>query len=122
MKIALSSSGKTLDCQLDPRLGRCEYFVLVDSETKSFEILDNPGINASGGAGIKASQALVDSLVEVLITGSVGPNAWDILKGAGVKIYKSGIVSLKKALEDFEGGKLESIEDAGPSHAGMRQS
>ena len=38
MKIAISSTGKDLDCQIDPRFGRCQYFIIVDPETMEFYI------------------------------------------------------------------------------------
>jgi len=37
MKIAISSSGKDLHAQIDPRFGRCQYFVFIDPKTMEFE-------------------------------------------------------------------------------------
>ena len=56
MRIAISSSGSDLDAEVDPRFGRCQCFVIVDSETKEFEVLDNQAAMTSGGAGIQAAQ------------------------------------------------------------------
>ncbi|MBW1759768.1 MAG: dinitrogenase iron-molybdenum cofactor biosynthesis protein, partial [Deltaproteobacteria bacterium] len=30
MKIAISSSGRNLDAQVDPRFGRCNCFIVID--------------------------------------------------------------------------------------------
>ena len=60
MKIAISSTGPDLDAEVDPRFGRCECFVIVDSETKEFEVLDNQAGMKSGGAGIQAAQMVVN--------------------------------------------------------------
>ena len=52
MKIAISSTGKTMENLLDMRFGRCEYFQIHDTESKEVKILENEGRNASGGAGM----------------------------------------------------------------------
>ena len=43
MKIAISATGTTLDAEVDPRFGRCQYFIIVDPETMQFEALENSG-------------------------------------------------------------------------------
>jgi predicted Fe-Mo cluster-binding NifX family protein len=49
MKIGVTATGKDLESQMDPRFGRCAYFILVDPDTEEFEAVDNPGISAGGG-------------------------------------------------------------------------
>ena len=56
MKIAVSSTGKDLNSQIDPRFGRCQYFIFLDPETMEFEAFENTGLMASGGAGVQAAQ------------------------------------------------------------------
>jgi predicted Fe-Mo cluster-binding NifX family protein len=53
MKIGVSAIGGSLDSQIDPRFGRCRYFLIVDSETMELEAVSNKGAIASGGAGIQ---------------------------------------------------------------------
>lgn len=120
MKIAISASGRNLDSMMDPRMGRCDYFLLVDSDTMEFQVIQNGAVNASGGAGIQAAQTLLDNKAEVVITGNVGPNAWDILAAAGVKVYRSSPSTVEKALKAWKAGELESIKQAGPAHGGLQ--
>jgi len=120
MKIAVSASGKNLDSMLDPRMGRCECFLLIDSDTMDFQVLENGAVNASGGAGIQAAQTLLDAQVEAVITGNVGPNAWEILEAAGVKVYRSNITTVEKVFQAWKAGELEVINQAGPAHGGLR--
>jgi len=54
MRIAISSSGKTLDAEVDPRFGRCPYFIIADTVTGGFEVADYSSAAAGGGAGISA--------------------------------------------------------------------
>ena len=54
MKICITANGEGLDSEVDPRFGRCSYFVIYDPETRSVESISNSSAVASGGAGIKA--------------------------------------------------------------------
>ncbi|EPY2273917.1 NifB/NifX family molybdenum-iron cluster-binding protein [Clostridium sporogenes] len=119
MKIAISSTGKTMENLLDMRFGRCEYFQIHDSESKEVKILENEGQNASGGAGIVASNQLVDEKVDVIITGNLGPNAFEIIEKAGIKAYKCESVAINSAIDKYNKGELEQISMSGPAHHGM---
>jgi predicted Fe-Mo cluster-binding NifX family protein len=107
MKIAISATGTTLDAEVDPRFGRCAYFIIVDPETMQFEALPNESAQASGGAGIAAAQAVAAKGVEAVLTGNCGPNATQVLSSAGIKIITgvSGIV--KDAVQSYKAGKLQ---------------
>ena len=113
MKIAISSSGPDLNAEVDPRFGRCRYFVIVDSETKEFEVLDNQGAMTSGGAGIQAAQMVVNAGVNSVITGNLGPNAADTLAAAGLKTYLGALGTVREALQQYKSGQLQ--ESSGPT-------
>ena len=51
MKVAITSSGNSLESTLDQRFGRCSYFVFYDTETGDTEIFPNPGNDAVEGVG-----------------------------------------------------------------------
>ena len=94
MKIAVSSSGKDLDSQVDPRFGRCTYFVIVETDNMSFEAFDNENIALGGGAGIQSAQFVASKGAEAVITGNCGPNAVQTLSASRVKVFvgQSGTV------------------------------
>ena len=120
MKIAISSMGKDLDSQIDPRFGRCQYFILVDSETLAFEAVRNEGLMASGGAGIQAAQLIAQRGATVLITGNLGPNAASALSASGIKIYLASGGTLKDVIQGYKTGSLrESSGATVPPHSGM---
>ena len=56
MKIAITATGSTLDAQVDPRFGRCRYFILINPDTMEFEVVENGGATAGGGAGISVGK------------------------------------------------------------------
>ena len=128
MKIAVSSYGKDLNSQIDPRFGRCAYFLIVNTEDMSFEAFENKGVSLTGGAGIQAGQFVVSKGAEALITGNCGPKAVQTLSASGVELFTGHAGSVIEALEKYKSadpaspGKLKSDEYQGESRpAGYTQ-
>ncbi len=120
MKICVSASSDSLDANVDPRFGRCPYFVIVDSETMEFSAILNDSTNAAHGAGIQAAQTVVNMGVKVVITGNVGPNAFNVLSATGIKIVTGVSGSIRDAVEKYKSGQLK--ETGNPTvggHFGM---
>jgi predicted Fe-Mo cluster-binding NifX family protein len=106
MKIAVTSTGKTLDSQVDPRFGRTAFFVIVDTETMDFTVIENENIAAGGGAGISSAKTVIDTGTQAVLTGNCGPNAERTLNAAGIKIYTGVSGKVSEAVELFKTGKL----------------
>ncbi|MCW3132952.1 MAG: DUF5320 family protein [Methanophagales archaeon] len=120
MKICVTATAGDLNAQVDPRFGRCQYFVFVDSDTMTFEAMPNEAIAAPGGAGIQAAQTVVNKGVDVLISGNIGPNAFQVLSTAGVKIATGAYGTVKEAVEMYKNGRLsETGVSTVAAHAGM---
>ncbi len=120
MKIAVSSTGKSLDSQVDPRFGRCQYFIFVNPETMEFEAFENEGLMAMGGAGIQAAQFISQKGANALITGNIGPNAVSALSASGIKVYLVSGGTVKEVIERYKSGILrESLGPTVPPHFGM---
>ena len=116
MKIAISSMGMDLDAQIDPRFGRCAYFIIVDTDDMSFEAFDNESIALGGGAGIQSAQFVTSKGAKVIITGNVGPNAVSTLSAAGVEVITGQTDTVKKAIEDYKTGKLTGSKETDASN------
>jgi predicted Fe-Mo cluster-binding NifX family protein len=106
MKICVSAAANSLDSPIDSRFGRCPYFVIVDSENMRFESLQNLASDAGGGAGIQAAQTVARSGAEVLITGNVGPNAFQALSAARIKIVTGASGTVREVIEKYKKGEL----------------
>jgi predicted Fe-Mo cluster-binding NifX family protein len=120
MKIAVSSTGDKMDSAVDPRFGRCMYFIIVDLDSMSSEAVSNQSAMASGGAGIQAAQTVIDLGVSVVITGHVGPNAFQTLNAGGIKIVTDAAGTVKEVIEKYKKGGLKETSSATvASHAGM---
>jgi len=118
MKIALTISEKNEKSKVDPRFGRCPYFLIIDEETGEKKIIDNTkNLNAMQGAGIQSAQNLLKENPDVLITGNIGPKAFSLLSSK-VKIYLgAGGLSIEEALEKFKKGELQLASGANkPGH------
>ncbi|MBX3007319.1 MAG: NifB/NifX family molybdenum-iron cluster-binding protein [Melioribacteraceae bacterium] len=103
MKIAITSTGGSMNALVSEQFGRCQYFIIVDSDTMKFEAVSNLGEQMQSGAGPKAAELIISKGAEVLLTGHVGDKAEESLKRGGIKIvdgFKSTII-LKDAINTF---------------------
>jgi predicted Fe-Mo cluster-binding NifX family protein len=120
MKVAVSSQGENLDAPASPVFGRCPAYVFVDTETMDFETLPNLAMSQGGGAGIQAAQFVVNMGAEAVLTGNLGPNAFNVLQAAGVPSYLATEGTVRQAVEAYNAGQLEPMAGANvAAHAGM---
>jgi predicted Fe-Mo cluster-binding NifX family protein len=121
MKVAVTSQGKTMDSMIDPRFGRCQYFLIIDLDTDELEVIENSAAAASGDAGVRAAQILNDAKVDALITGNVGPNAIQGLKAGDIKVYTGATGTVESAVNALKKGDLDITAKATvQSHFGTR--
>ena len=120
MKIVVSVNGRDLDAPMSPIFGRCAAYILVDTETLDYEVLDNPAISAGGGAGVQAAQFVIGRGAEAVITGNVGPNAFGVFQAGGATVYLAKEGTVRAAVEAYNEGHLSLAQGASvASHSGM---
>jgi len=113
MKIAVTAAGRHSDSPMDARFGRAGYFQVFDSETGTYEVIDNDsGRDAMQGAGVQAGELIARTGAGILITGHCGPKAFRVLSGAGIRVMLCGGGTVENAIRKFIDGGLE--EAAGP--------
>ena len=113
MKVAVTSKGKELTSEIDPRFGRAPFIIIVDTETMSFEALDNStNVNAFKGAGIQAATMVADKGAEVLLTGYCGPNAFKTVAAAGLKVVNDISGTVEEVIAKFKEGGLKYSDAA----------
>jgi predicted Fe-Mo cluster-binding NifX family protein len=120
MRIIVSAQGEGPDAPASPVFGRCPMYVLVDTLTGEYRALSNPAMNQGGGAGIQAAQFVVEQGAEAVLTGNLGPNAFDVLQAAGIPAYLVPEGTVSQAVEAFKAGSLQLMGAANvAAHAGM---
>ncbi|MFZ2147485.1 MAG: NifB/NifX family molybdenum-iron cluster-binding protein [Sedimentisphaerales bacterium] len=113
MKVAVTSQGKELSSELDPRFGRAKWLIVVDTEEGDFKAYDNVlNLNAVQGAGIQTGQNIANLGVEAVITGNVGPNAFKTLDAVNVKVFLASSQTVQDAVDLFKAGKLKEVDKA----------
>lgn len=123
MKICVCATGPDLSSQVSSVFGRCNYFLIVDSETEEFKALQNSAIQDSRGAGVGASQLAVSEKAEAVICGNFGPNAFSVLQMSGIKIYPGVFgLTVKQAINKYNKGELNEMKiPSGPGAGGLGQ-
>lgn len=108
MRIAVTSVGKELSSEMDPRFGRAEFFIIVDSENMAYEAVPNTqNLNLPQGAGIQAGKTIIEKDIEVLITGNCGPKAFKVLQAADVKVITGAKGRVMDVISQFKEGNFE---------------
>ena len=112
MKIAVSTSTSSIDALVDPRFGRAARFVIFDTETEKWEAYPNPGLHASGGAGVQAAQFVTDHGAQSVISGNFGPNAHSTLTAASIQIFyapSGAAFTARELLVRYRRGQLKQV-------------
>jgi predicted Fe-Mo cluster-binding NifX family protein len=113
MKIAVTSKGKLLDADIDPRFGRAAFILIVDTDSLDFEVIDNSvNVNAFKGAGIKAAATICEKGAEVLATGYCGPKAFTTIAAANIKLICDISGTVRDVVSAFIKGELKYSNSA----------
>jgi len=120
LKVAVSATDANLDAAVDPRLGRCPYFIIVDTENMQYETVPNTSQYAPSGAGIQSAQTIASKGAKIVLTGSVGPNAYQALSAAGIQMITGVFGTVREAVERFKSGQLrQTATPTAPMGFGM---
>ncbi len=112
VKIAVAATGNDLSAAADPRFGRCAFFVVVDSETGAFQAFPNTAAAQGSGAGIAAAQLVGNTDAEAVVAGQFGPNAFQALSAAGIRILQGGAGTVAEVVEAAKNGALQELGGA----------
>jgi predicted Fe-Mo cluster-binding NifX family protein len=113
MKTAITSQGATKESPVDPRFGRAKYFVVYDTDARTYSAYDNAqNLSAAQGAGIQ-SASTIDSLgCKAIVTGHCGPKAFAALSKAGIDVYSGASGTVEETIQSFLDGKTVKISGA----------
>ena len=113
MKIAIPAQQNSLNIEIDERFGRAKGFVIYDTDNGTHTWVNNTqSVQSTQGAGIQSAKNVIDSGVEILIAGNVGPKAFSLLRAAGVEVYICNMMTVSQAIDEFKAGKLQKASGA----------
>ena len=113
MKILIPIDGDNLNSNINPTFGRTKQFIMVDSNSYKFELIDNmQNLQAAQGAGIQSAQIIVKAGADAVITMHLGPKAYKVLGSAGVKVMVGKTGTIQENLDAYKNQTLEEMADA----------
>ena len=105
MKIAFATNGNNLETEIALHFGRANNFLIYDTEKGDFKIFENPEIQ-----GKELPPDFLNRLrVDVVITFSLGPRAFEKLKNYKIKALKAAEGNILENIKKFKEGKLRNL-------------
>lgn len=86
MKIAITSTGNSLDSKVDSRFGRCSFFAIHNTITKETKFIANSSKEAEGGAGPAAVQQVASENIEKVVSGEFGVKIKPLFESLNVQM------------------------------------
>jgi len=104
--IAVTSEGPLPEDMVDPRFGRAAGFVVVELTSGKTSYVDNGNSQAMAqGAGIQAAENVARAGASVVLSGFVGPKAFQALSAAGIQVIQDvENMTVAQAVEKYRQG------------------
>lgn len=101
MKVAITSTGNSLESIIDRRFGRCAYFVIYDTENKAIEIFPNSNKDSEEGAGPASVQLVASRNVTKIVSGEFGIKIKSLLDSLKIQMImlKESDIKIKDIIE-----------------------
>ncbi len=120
-KVAITAESPELDARIDPRFGRAAGFLIIDPDTMAFDYVDNGRSQVMAqGAGIQAAEIVAGLGAGVLLTGYVGPKAFQALSAARIAVGPNlDNLTVREAVQNYRDGKVDIA--AAPTSRGKQR-
>jgi predicted Fe-Mo cluster-binding NifX family protein len=113
MKVAVTSVDGTMEGKVDERFGRTRTFVIYDVDTGKVETAGNEQqMNLAQGAGIQTAQNVVNLGAKAVVSGHLGPKAFQVLLAAGIEAYAATNMTVADAVARYREGSLQKLNGA----------
>ena len=111
MKIVISATGRDTESDIDTTFHRCPFFLVFDTKTNLLRTLENTTRDRPSEIGATVGQIVANEGIDTVITSNIGPRAFEIFEGYGIKIYQAK-GKVNDAIQQLENGKLSEITKA----------
>jgi len=111
MKIFIPSTGSGPESKIDANFGRCVFFLLYETDSKTISIYENPHRNEQESVGIAVANEAIRLGADTVITVNLGPNAYFAFAEKNITVYRATEnMSIRKAVDAMLAGKLDTIK------------
>lgn len=107
MLIQIGSDGNKLESLIAKRFGHADYFIVYNTDTKSFEAFEN----IDEGHNHENLQQFLEKGVKAFIVGNIGPHAFHLINTPNSKVYLARKISVQEAINKFLKGELELLTE-----------
>lgn len=101
MRVAITSTGNTLESNICHQFGSCEYFVIYDTESKAMEFIPNPNKDLTENSGRASVQLVSSRNINKIISGDFGIKIKPILDSLKIQmiVLKDSKKKIKNIIE-----------------------
>ncbi len=86
MKVAIASTGSTLESTVDSSFGRCAWFIIIDTESGGMEFIPNTNRDLEEHAGKAAVELVATRNVEMIVSGEFGAKIKPLLDSMHIQM------------------------------------
>ena len=109
MKIAVTAAiPRFRDAPIDPLFGRCNYFLIVETDDMSFEVVENEYAKLGEDAGMESAKFVASKGVKAVLTGSCGSKVSKFLTSLSINVIVGVRGAAKDAVENFITGEWDA--------------
>ncbi|MGK5083012.1 PDZ domain-containing protein [Bdellovibrionota bacterium FG-1] len=102
--VAVAAMGNVASSPVSPIFSKSPFFIIVDLKKGMINPIANPRTEATG---ITAAKWLMNNHIDAVITGRIGPRAFDVLTGAKIPVYAGAFGPTADLVQAFREGKLK---------------
>ncbi len=102
MKIAIASEKESLDARIDSRFGRCAYFAIHDTDSKTTEFFPNPAKDSPEGAGPAAVKFVASKGVKKVVAPEFGGKAEAMLEKLQIEMVNEKDKTISEVIKELE--------------------
>jgi len=108
MKVCITARGPTLKSAFERHFARAPYFILYNTRIGKSEAIRNGFVLSDARIGQNTVRLLKMNEVEAVITGEIGDNSRDLLKGADILLHMyKGTGMVKDAIDTVLSNPIE---------------
>lgn len=101
MRIVVISEGESLDSEVGEDFGHSPFFLVVDSDTLDYHVIENEFADSPEGAGVAVAKAITTLKPDAVITGGIGIHGLDILRKSGIYVSYDEEGPVEQCITDF---------------------